>query len=139
MFNYFAPAATRLVGWAATRLFQEGVGLKDRLELRRLNRLDEPALFMEIARADNAPASMQKREDLIQYGRKSADRLLPKARSLICPHRQKLLTAVDFQGEDVIAGVFQILCGNVPTSLAKPLAALIVKNGLNLLCDTSGP
>lgn len=93
---------------------------------------------MEIAHADNAPASMQKRDDLIQYGRRSADLFLPKARILICPHRQQLLTAVDFQSADLIAGVFQLLCGNLPTSLAKPLAALIVKNGLNLLCDPAG-
>jgi hypothetical protein len=33
------------------------------------------------------------------------------------------------------AGVFELLSGKVLTSLAKPLAALIVRGGLSALCE----
>ncbi|MFG1607912.1 hypothetical protein [Actinoplanes sp. NPDC049265] len=135
MYGYFAAPLVRLVGWGTNRLFYGALDLKDRLELRRLNRLDESSLLVEIAHRNNPPALLQSSEDLVRYGRQVANRLLPGARRLICPHRQTLLSAVEPQGADVVAGVFELLSGNVPTSLAKPLAALIVRRGLAALCE----
>jgi hypothetical protein len=116
-----------------------GAGI-DRLDdIRRLSKLDEPSLLVEIAHRDNANPALDKPHK-IQYGRATVNRLLPKAQALICPHRDVLLRAIGSPEIPLILSVANHLAGGtLPVDLVNPIATLLVKRGLPLLCGKSSP
>ena len=132
--HYVSLAVAKAAGWGFARLTVAGIERIDP-EILRLSKLDEPALLKEIARRDNAD-TLGKPDDIrIQYGQATVDRLLPKARALICPHRSRLLAIVDSPEVTIISTVVSFLVGGgLPGALIKPLATLLVKRGILLLC-----
>lgn len=130
-------AMARLAGWGFARLVSAGIDHAVDSEILRLSKLDEPALLMEIAVKDNAVVALEKPDDLIQSGQATVQRLLPKARALICPHRYRLITLVDSPEVTVISTVVGYLMGGLPGALVKPLATLLVKRGIQSLCSNS--
>jgi hypothetical protein len=129
-------ALVRVASWGVGRLITYGF---DRApEIRRLSKLDEPSLLVEIAHRDNANVALDK-PHLIQYGQATVDGLLPRARALICPHRNVILEAVSSPEIKVITTVADLLVPGVPIALVNPVAALLVKRGLPLLCGKSSP
>jgi hypothetical protein len=59
-------------------------GVVDDPELAHLACVDEDSLLMQIALADNAQLALYAPDDLIEYGCAVVQRLLPRARALIC-------------------------------------------------------
>lgn len=129
-------AMARLAGWGVARLVSAGVDRTD-FEIRRLSKLDEPALLMEIAFKDNAAVVLTKPDDVIQSGQATVQRLLPQARALICPHRSTLITLVNSPEVTVISAVVGYLMGGLPGALVIPVATLLVKRGIQSLCSNS--
>jgi len=107
------------------------------LDIMRLSKLDEPSLLIEIARQDNAGLAVGRRDELIQHGQATVDRFLPRARALICPHRDTIVKVADSPEVIVIATVAGYLAGGLPGALVKPIATLVVKRGIQLLCGNS--
>jgi hypothetical protein len=134
--NAMGQVLARAAVWGAAQLMTYGID--HALEIRRLRKLDEPSLLIEIARRDNANVALDK-PDLIQYGRTTVNRLLPKAQALICPHRDVLLRAVGSPEVTVIATVAGYLAGGLPGALVNPIATLLVKRGVPSLCGNSSP
>jgi len=137
--NYVGLALAKAAGWGFARLAIAGTQRVVDSEILRLSMLDEPALLMEIARADNAGVALDKPDDIIQiqYGQATVHRWLPKVRTLICPHRHRLLTMVDSPEVEIITTVVAYLVGGLPGALVKPLATLLVKRGISSLCGNS--
>jgi hypothetical protein len=126
----------RAAAWGIAQLVSRGID--GGFEIRRLSKLDEPSLLVEIARRDNANVALD-RPHQIQHGRATVNRLLPKAQALICPHRDVLLRAVGSPEVPVIAAVAGFLAGGLPIALVNPIATLLVKRGLPALCGKSSP
>ncbi|WP_430791745.1 hypothetical protein [Actinoplanes sp. G11-F43] len=150
-----AKAAAWGVAQLATRALDGGFDP----ELKRLLKLPDRKLYAEIARAENTDAAIREllerarrsgrpvtgrelsripivdEEILTRQGRAAFERLLPKARALICPHRARILAAADSPVLDVVATVCDQLTGGVAASVVKPLAVLVVRHGLPALCD----
>ena len=135
------PGALHHVGLALARAASWGAGrltvvlLTGDPEIRRLSELDERSLLMEIARRDDAAVGLVRPDDLVRSGQATVERLLPGARALICPHRDAILAVVDSPEVTVIATVAGYLVGGLPVALVKPVATLLVRRGIPLLCD----
>jgi hypothetical protein len=123
-------ALARLAGWGVARLVSAALDG----EILRLSKLDEQSLLMEIARQDDPEVALRKRDDIIRHGQATVDRWLPKTRALICPHRDIILKAADSPEITVITTVAGYLAGGLPGALVKPVATLVVKRGIQLLC-----
>jgi hypothetical protein len=138
------PQAINAMGQVLARAAAIGIaqlmsrGIDGGFEIRRLSKMDEPSLLVEIARLDNANPALD-RPHQIQYGRATVKRLLPKAQALICPHREVLLRAVSSPEVPAIASVANLLAGGVPITLVNHVATVLVKRGLPLLCDKWSP
>ena len=133
--HYLGLHLAKVTGMGVARLTAAVIERGADAEIFRLSKLDEPALLMEIARKDNADIALGKPDEIVQYGQATVHRLLPKARALICPHRYRLLMMVDSPEVTVIAAVAGYLMGGLPGTLVKPVATLLVKRGMPLLCD----
>jgi hypothetical protein len=132
--NAIGLALAKGAAWGVAQLVSRGIDGGFDVEIRRLSKLDEPSLLVEIARRDDAAAALVPRAEAIRRGRTVVDRLLPKARALICPHRDTLLKVTDSPEVAVIGAVAGYLIGGVPGALVKPVATVVVKRGLPLLC-----
>jgi hypothetical protein len=133
-------AMARAAGWGIARLTTSALDGTLDLEIKRLLRLDEPSLLIEIARTDGAgvaPTDLSpgQRAQLLQQGQATVDRVLPKARALVCPHRNALVKLIDSPEIVMVTTVAGYLVGGLPGALVKPIATLLVKRGIWLLCD----
>jgi len=136
--HYVGLALARVAGWGAARLTVAGMDRAgDLAEFRRLSRLDQRSLLIEIAGRDNAQVELDKPDDLVQQGQATVDRLLPKARALICPHRDTVDKVLDSPEFIVAATVAGYLAGGLPGALVNPVASLLAKRGIPLLCGKS--
>ena len=133
--HYVGLALARAAGWAVARLTAATLDGSFDPEIRRLSRLDEPSLLIEIALRDNANIAINGPNNLIEQGEATVDRLRPTLRALICPHRETIHKVVDSPELTVISTVVVYLTGGtVPEALVKPIAALVVKRGMWLIC-----
>ncbi len=135
--HYVGLALARAAGWGIGRLTV--AALDGDLEIRRLSRLDERSLLIEIARQEPAAGGLAGPDDLVRRGQATVERFLPRARARICPHRDAILQVVDSPEASVIATVAGYLSGSLPVALVKPIATLLVKRGLPLLCGDGLP
>jgi len=130
-------AVVQLAGWGVGRLTVTAAERIDP-EIFRLSKLNEPALLIEIARADTPDvAAFNKLDDITktQQGDASVHRWLPKARALICPHRFTILAIVDSPEVKVISTVATCLTtGGMAVPLANALGTWLVKRGIQSLC-----
>jgi hypothetical protein len=113
-------------------------GLALDLEIRRLSKLDERSVLIEIARRDNnADIPLDKPDQAVEYGLATVHRMLPWARGLICPHRDKLLNMVDSPEVVIIRSVVTWLTPDPTQKLIPAFATYVVKRGILSLCGAS--
>jgi hypothetical protein len=132
--HYVGLAIARAFGWGTGQLASRGIGALDG-DILRLGRLDEPALLAEIGRRGDGPAGGAHRAgDLAGQGRAIVEGLLPRARALICPHQDTIAAMVGGPEADIVRVVVGYLQFGLPFALLAPVATLLVKRGLPLLC-----
>jgi len=143
-FRYVGLAFAKAFGWGIGRASAWGIETLDR-EILQLSRLDEPALLVVIGRRGNRPEVAVGLEalgvggadlggDAAGRGSTIVEGLLPWARARICPHRDRILAMVDSPEVAVIRSAAGWLVDGLPGALVAPMATLLVKRGLPLLC-----
>ena len=132
--HYVGLAIARAAGWGVGRLTSAVLDGSFDPEIRRLSKLDERSLLMEIAVRDNADIALTPPDKIIRQGEATVNRVLPKARALICPHRETLVKIIDSPEVAIISTVVGYLTGDLPGALVKPVATLLVKRGIWLVC-----
>lgn len=126
----------KLFGMGAVQLATRGIPRALDRDITRLVDLDEPALLVEIAQRDGTTRiPFAGPDEELRSGRATVDRLLPRIRDRVCPHRDTLVQVAQSDEVKLVTAVVALVGPGPGVALVTAVSTYLVKRGIPLLCD----